>query len=92
MAVGVSYFAESPEGKIYDYRFGTSWQTGHCGVDINYGTGDVRVTTVDYDELVIIGGLIIMSIAGRWTAFFGLGKMRFTMRRVGSISANVHRA
>jgi hypothetical protein len=32
---------------------------------------------------------IIMSFAGPWSAFFGLGEMRSTMRRVGS---NVHRA
>lgn len=80
MAVGtVLYIAESSEGKIHDHRFGTSRVTADwCGVDINYGRVDVRVTR--HDELVQperLGALKVLHGPQILGSLSGLGKMRF---------------
>jgi hypothetical protein len=78
MAVGVSYFAESSEGKIHNYLLEPRERL------VTMCRHQLREVMIRHDELVQLGGLGAL--------LFGSGKMRFPMRRVGSIRANIHRA
>ena len=46
------------------------------------GRHQLREVMIRHDELVQLGGLGAL--------LFGSGKMRFPMRRVGSVRANIH--